>query len=190
MSDNTREAFDAWRSSGSWTRPDDPGEWAAWQAALAQQPAPAAVPDDLRHDAAYRNGLMAGFGFGVNGDENGYATALAGYNREIHEARALLAASPAAPVAVRQEPVACSICEGTGAIAWNDEARRAKNDGKWGRCLHCRPYTVPPAAEQPDTIPANREMLEHWANDLALNGVGDIDTAAQIDALLAGGDKP
>lgn len=45
MSDKIREAFDVWRSSNGWQRPDDPGEWEAWQAALAQRPASAAVPD-------------------------------------------------------------------------------------------------------------------------------------------------
>lgn len=45
MSDKIREGFDAWRSSEGWTRPDDPGEWKAWQAAIAQHPAPVAVPD-------------------------------------------------------------------------------------------------------------------------------------------------
>lgn len=57
----------------------------------AKQANPAAVPHDLRADLSYRNGLIAGFGFGINGDEDGYAIALNGYCREIHEARIALA---------------------------------------------------------------------------------------------------
>jgi hypothetical protein len=34
-------------------------------------------------------------------------------------------------------------------------------------------------------IEVSRDKLEFWVNDLALHGVGDIETAAQIDALLA-----
>lgn len=36
-----------------------------------------------------------------------------------------------------------------------------------------------------DGVVVSRELLEQWANDLALHGVGDIETAQKIDALLA-----
>jgi hypothetical protein len=34
-------------------------------------------------------------------------------------------------------------------------------------------------------VRVSRSVLEFWANDLALHGVGDIETAQDIDALLA-----
>lgn len=64
MSDKIREAFDAWRSSNGWQRPDDPGEWEAWQAALSQQPTDAMF-DEMRRrglsidgDNAYKRDLI------------------------------------------------------------------------------------------------------------------------------------
>lgn len=52
----------------------------------------AAVQSDILCDCAYRNGLIAGFGFGINDDEAGYQRSLACYQGEIHEARAALSA--------------------------------------------------------------------------------------------------
>jgi hypothetical protein len=52
---------------------------------LAHQSAPAANLSDVAHDRAYRNGLMAGFGMGLNGNEAAYKRALIGYQREIVE---------------------------------------------------------------------------------------------------------
>lgn len=57
---------------------------------------PAPVSADIAHDRAYRNGLMAGFQFGISGNENGYAHAIAKFNAEIHAAKA----EQSAPVAV------------------------------------------------------------------------------------------
>lgn len=65
-------------------------------AKLAQQQG---VPEDIASDRAYRNGLIAGFGFGISGDEAGYQRSLNCYQQGIHEA---LAAAPA-PVAVQQQ---------------------------------------------------------------------------------------
>jgi len=45
-----------------------------------------------------------------------------------------------------QEPVACHICGGQGFIKCDALQSREKNNGKWGRCLNCQPYTTPPAA--------------------------------------------
>lgn len=48
----------------------------------------APVAADIAHDRAYRNGLMAGFQFGIGGNEKGYAESLERYGIEIHEAKA------------------------------------------------------------------------------------------------------
>jgi hypothetical protein len=48
----------------------------------------------------------------------------------------------AAPV----QPVACQVCGGSGFIKCDALQSREKNNGKWGRCLNCQPYTTPPAA--------------------------------------------
>lgn len=42
-------------------------------------------------------------------------------------------------------------------------------------------------AQASDVVPVPRATLEFWANDLALHGVADIESAQQIDALLNGG---
>ncbi|HEY6612702.1 MAG TPA: hypothetical protein VIZ86_16430 [Pseudomonas sp.] len=124
-------------------------------AAPAQQPAPVAVPDDLRRDEAYRNGLMAGFGFGLKGDEAGYATALAGYSREIHEARAMLAAAPAAPVAVGLEPVAWEVdVKGYAKLLYKTQDAAEDSVRHYVEERGCEVsvmplYAAPPAAEQP-----------------------------------------
>ena len=55
--------------------------------ALYAEPQPPLSPD-LIHDRAYRNGLMAGFQFGIIGNEKGYATAINKFNTEIHAAKA------------------------------------------------------------------------------------------------------
>lgn len=55
----------------------------------------AAIQSDISCDSAYRNGLIAGFNFGINDDEAGYQRSLACYQGDIHEARdALTASSP------------------------------------------------------------------------------------------------
>lgn len=54
------------------------------------------VSADIVHDKAYRNGMMAGFSFGIRGDEDGYAKAVERYDAEIHAAKA----EQPAPVAV------------------------------------------------------------------------------------------
>lgn len=48
---------------------------------------PAPLAADIAHDMAYRNGLMAGFQFGISGNEEGYAESLERYNTEIHQAK-------------------------------------------------------------------------------------------------------
>ena len=48
-------------------------------------PAPASA--EAIHDRAYRNGLMAGFQFGISGNEKGYAISLERYNAEINQAK-------------------------------------------------------------------------------------------------------
>jgi hypothetical protein len=46
------------------------------------------VSADIAHDKAYRNGMMAGFSFGIRGDEDGYAKAVERYDDEINAAKA------------------------------------------------------------------------------------------------------
>ena len=48
---------------------------------------PAPVAADIAHDRAYRNGMMAGFQFGISGNEKGYAVAIANFNSEIRAAK-------------------------------------------------------------------------------------------------------
>lgn len=48
---------------------------------------PAPVAADIAHDRAYLNGLMAGFQFGISGNEKGYALAVSNLNSEIHQAK-------------------------------------------------------------------------------------------------------
>lgn len=36
----------------------------------------------------------------------------------------------------------CGICDGKGSIAYEDQERRARSGGNWGRCLNCRPYAA------------------------------------------------
>lgn len=57
---------------------------------------PVPVSLEVTHDRAYRNGLMAGFNFGISGNEKGYAKAVARYDAEIHAAKL----EQSAPVAV------------------------------------------------------------------------------------------
>lgn len=60
------------------------------------QPQGEPVADLIRLDRSYRNGLMAGFHFGITGDEKGYAACIQRYNAGIKEAKA----EQPAPVAV------------------------------------------------------------------------------------------
>lgn len=149
----------------------------------AEQSAPVAAPDDLRRDEAYRNGLMAGFGFGLKGDEAGYATALAGYSREIHEARAMLAAQnptgdSASPVAEQPDTVSDlglrhtapwdSARVGDYNAGWNDRHMAGMRDG-----------------EQPDTVAVPRAVLADIAQDAEDSGAQLL--ANRLRALLRGG---
>lgn len=71
---------------------------------------------------------------------------------QVCEAITALREALAEQPAQQQEPVACSICNGSGHVAFDDLTRRNKNDNKWGRCLHCQPYTSPqPAQRKPLT---------------------------------------
>jgi hypothetical protein len=56
---------------------------------------------------------------------------------------------PYVSLASVQEPVACHICGGQGFIEFDALPEREKNNGKWGRCLNCQPYTTPPAQPAP-----------------------------------------
>lgn len=62
----------------------------------ATQPQGEPVADLIRLDRSYRNGLMAGFQFGITGDEKGYAACIRRYNAGIQEAKG----EQPAPVAV------------------------------------------------------------------------------------------
>jgi hypothetical protein len=73
---------------------------------------------------------------------------------------------PVQPAPVQQEPVACHICGGQGFIKCDALQSREKNNGKWGRCLNCQPYTTPPAA-QPAPV---RHNTNAWA-EMAANGL-------------------
>lgn len=77
---------------------------------------PAPVAADIAHDRAYRNGMMAGFQFGISGNEKGYALAIANFNSEIHAAKG----EPPAPVAVVLPERKPQMISDSYARGWND----------------------------------------------------------------------
>ena len=94
------------------------------------------------------------------------ASRLMGLSEANRVYRAMLAAAPAAPVAV-QEPVAC--CPYCG--------------GASGRCDSSFPH--PPIAQQPDTVPVPRAVLADIAQDAEDSGAPLL--ANRLRNLLAGG---
>lgn len=92
----------------------------------AAQPQGEPVADLIRVDRSYRNGLMAGFQFGIIGDEKGYAACIQRYNAGIQEAKAEQPAPGADPKCerckgwgFRDDPetgidAGCGTCNGTG----------------------------------------------------------------------------
>lgn len=76
--------------------PGDETNLYKWKPVYFDTSPPAPVAADIAHDRAYRNGMMAGFQFGISGNEKGYALAIANFNSEIHAAKG----EPPAPVAV------------------------------------------------------------------------------------------
>jgi hypothetical protein len=71
---------------------------------------------------------------------------LAEEQEHYKQTEAAITAIKQARSAPMQEPVACHICGGSGFIEFDALPEREKNNGKWGRCLNCQPYTTPPAA--------------------------------------------
>ena len=67
-----------------------------------------------------------------------------------------------------QEPVACHICGGQGFIEFDASHKREKNNGKWGRCLNCQPYTTPPA--QPAPVPLTPAEVHGMAEAHGIDG--------------------
>ena len=90
----------------------------------APQPQGESVEDLVRLDRSYRNGLMAGFQFGITGDEKGYATCIQCYNAGIHEAKA----EQPAPVAVVMPERSNAV------VSANVSAKQAYALG-WNACL-------------------------------------------------------
>lgn len=96
-----RADFEEWCASEDMDPKSQSGflMWESWKARAqkpAAQPQGEPVADLIRLDRSYRNGLMAGFQFGITGDENGYAACIQRYNAGIKEAKA----EQPAPVAV------------------------------------------------------------------------------------------
>ena len=93
---------------------------------------PAAQPQDepvavlIRLDRSYRNGLMAGFQFGIIGDEKGYAACIQRYNEGIQAAKAEQPA-PVAVVMPERRADAATEDQRTWLRGWNayrDELKR------------------------------------------------------------------
>lgn len=98
---------------------------------LYTTPQPSAVPDaDIACDRSYRNGLIAGFGFGINGDEAGYQRSLSCYQQGIHEA---LAAAPSAPATVQGDAIKAQLLEALEFYARGDHLVLADDDA-WDTC--------------------------------------------------------
>lgn len=174
MSDKIREAFDAWRSSNGWQRPDDPGEWEAWQAALAQRPTDAML-DEMRHrglsidgDNAYKRDLIdCIIGALVCGKQNTNPPPAGHWAQqfwEIGRAEGEIqegGSTPVAPEPAAQEPVAWIVVDepfhgasGVEVGEWDVEFERKAIDtlaaaNSPGRIAL---YAAPPTAEQPDTV--------------------------------------
>lgn len=160
MSDKIREVFDAWRSSRGWQRPDDPGEWEAWQAALAQRPTDAML-DEMRRrglsidgDNTYKRDLIdCIIGALVCGKQNTNPPPAGHWAQqfwEIGRAEGEIQEgdyTPAAPEPAAQEPVAWRVSEPDDPEIghWLSEEPGAS----WQKSEPL--YTAPPAAVQPDS---------------------------------------
>ena len=80
-----------------------------------------------------------------------------------------------------QDPVACHICGGQGFIEFDALPEREKNNGKWGRCLNCQPYTTPPAAPVPLTDDTRRlDALAKNSWDLRCFDMSDDDIGWRV----------
>lgn len=78
------------------------------------------VASGIAHDKAYRNGMMAGFSFGIRGDEDGYAKAVERYDAEIHAAKTEQPAPVAVVLPERREPTQESPYLTDADHEWND----------------------------------------------------------------------
>lgn len=231
MSDKIREAFERWYmesrglpypcdgtelhrdEEGGYHFRDPADAWRAWQAALAQQPAPVAVPDGWKLVPVEPTGGMLDNATScvvAVGDGADYV----GRDEAAEIYRALLAAAPAAPVALGQGPVAWGLPNTTpGAprpflVLFHSTSQ--VNDPAGLVPL----YTAPPAAEQMDAVKVQREaptgikvreilasISRQARNEACRHGMPRAGQACTFDgiadmadealrALLAGGDKP
>lgn len=96
----------------------------------AAQPQGEPVADLIRLDRSYRNGLMAGFQFGITGDEKGYAACIQRYNEGIQAAKAEQPA-PVAVVLPKRRAVSTARDQAMCANSWNaclDELKRLNGE--------------------------------------------------------------
>ncbi|NWC11769.1 hypothetical protein HX776_23565 [Pseudomonas agarici] len=109
------------------------GQGGEVQPLYAEQPAPLAVSqgepvsDLIQLDRSYRNGIMAGFQFGITGDEKGYAACIQRYNAGIHEAKSQQPAPVSVVLPERREVVGIGGHAYYSPIGWNaclDEVAR------------------------------------------------------------------
>lgn len=211
MSDKIREAFEKFAATHQELKWYDTEDWdtdagygcvflqlayEAWQAALAQQPAPA-VPKGWKLLPIKPEIEMVEAGYEASlgqPDRSGHARAI-----EVYDA--MLAASPAAPVAVGQELVEFDYPEyheqGMGCgledrgITDRYEACRYGFQEAVDQCAAIVEslgplYAAPPAAEQPDTVKVNRKTLERYVRHLQVAGYNN--AADDLRGLLAGGE--
>lgn len=185
MSDKIREAFEEWRSSSLHYDGVDAEDaaWEAWQAALAQQPA-TALPADVR---ALLEELAQ------YAPPEGVIVAQTAAMAMGRKAKRLLAAAPAAPVAVRQEPVDADALAASLApmvTEWVESGLSMGTDWRHGLArviaLRIRRLAAQPAAEQPDTVAVPRELLERAM--YAKDGRELVEANRELRALLAGGE--
>lgn len=164
------------------------GDIAAWdefpeveaaRAALAEQPA-TAVPEGITLERIERHAQPAG------GCPSSAKVVL------LSSLKRLFAGAPAAPVAVGQEPVAWALVDRDGRVRLLhiSEAASRSAEARWSEaysgCSHVPLYAAPPAAEQPDTVPVPRELLERAM--YAKDGRELIEANRELRALLAGGE--
>lgn len=138
-----REGFEAWQRSGGFKRPDDPGEWEAWQARAALSAPPAAgVPEGYRlylipkEDTDAFHAACSAANDAFLGGVGPCGVFIAGY-------RAMLATSPTPPASEQQQAVVQEVIEQCAKLC--EERRDYYNGGdddgpdscRGGACQNC-----------------------------------------------------
>lgn len=222
MSDKSREDFESWYKArtdgfmpscidGEYDWADAQPCWEAWQAALAQQPAPVAVPDGWKLVPTDATSEMVE-ALKARATATSRGTILNAGNA-LNDA---IAAAPAAPVA--QEPVAWMTEESWRRLqdGGNDSRGTVPVRGMKTSVARIPLYAAPPAAEQPacvsdsaesetqagltaadetqageqpDAVKVPRELIVRL-DRMYSEGMSINPELEELRAILAGGDKP